>query len=340
MKKITMKDISRESGISVATVSRAIHFPHLVRDETRDRIYRVMDRLHYVYNATAGDLSRNRSSIIGVIIPTAKSLVFSSSLLAVQEIAQENNLSLIVGSSKYDEQIERKLLQQFRERRVAGVILTGFVIGQESLVLDLVDSGIPCVVIWDKLEESRLSYVGFDNFQATYRMTEYLIALRHRDIGLIVGPHSKVERVSKRLEGFKAALNDYGLRFHPEWVWEREPTLVEGKEAMGRLLALSKRPTAVFAASDTLALGAMAGIRDRGLKIPDDISLAGFDDVEVSAYCNPPLTTVRVPAYEIGQMAMKILLQMIEDPSLPLRQYCLDTSLVVRSSCGELAPAS
>jgi LacI family repressor for deo operon, udp, cdd, tsx, nupC, and nupG len=123
-------------------------------------------------------------------------------------------------------------------------------------------------------------------------------------------------------------------------VWEREPTLVEGKEAMGRLLALSERPTAVFAASDTLALGAMAGIRDRGLKIPDDFSLAGFDDVEVSAYCNPPLTTVRVPAYEIGQMAMKILLQMIEDPSLPLRQYCLDTSLVVRSSCGELAPAS
>lgn len=336
MKKITMKDISRESGMSVATVSRAIHIPERVRAETRDRIYRVMDRLHYVYNATAGDLSRKRSSIIGVIIPTAKSLVFSSSLLALQEIAQENNFSLIVGSSKYDARIERKLLQQFRERQVAGVILTGFVIGQESLVLELVDSGIPCIVIWDKLEDSELSYVGFDNRQATYRMTEYLIRLRHRDIGLIVGPYGRVARVSRRLEGFRAALEDYGLPFRPEWVYEREPTLVEGKEAMSRLLSLSHRPTAVFAASDTLALGAMAAVRESGLNIPGDISVVGFDDVEVSAYCNPPLTTIRVPAYEIGQLAMKILLQMIEEPSLPVRQFCLDTSLIVRDSSREL----
>jgi DNA-binding LacI/PurR family transcriptional regulator len=295
-----------------------------------------MDELHYVYNATAGDLSRNRSSIIGVIIPTAKSLVFSSSLLALQEIAQESNYSLIVGSSKYDAQIERKLLQQFQERRVAGVILTGFVRGQESLVKDLVASGIPCVVIWDKLEDPELSYAGFDNFRATYAMTEYLIGLGHRNIGLIIGPYSKVARVSKRLEGFKAALEDHGLAFRPEWVCEKEPILVNGKEAMSRLLSLSERPTAVFAASDTLAIGAMAAIRDLGLKIPDDISLAGFDDVEVSAYCNPPLTTVKVPAYEIGQMAMKILMETVDNPAAPVRQYCLDTSVIVRNSCREL----
>lgn len=336
MSKITMKDISREVGVSVATVSRAIHYPHLVRSETRDQIRRVMDRLGYVYHATAGDLSRNRSSIIGVIIPTAKSLIFSSSLLALQEIAQEQNYSLIVGSSKYSAQIEHQLLKQFKERRVAGVILTGFVIGQESLVKELVQSGIPCVVIWDKLEDSDLSYVGFDNFKATYAMTEYLIGLRHRDIGLIIGPHSKVERVSKRLHGFKAALRDNGVLFRPEWVLEKEPTLIDGKEAMNRLLSLPQRPTAVFAASDTLALGAMAAIREAGLRIPDDVSIVGFDDVEVAAYCNPPLTTVRVPAYEIGQMAIKILLDKVNNPADTVRQYCLDTNLIVRNSCRDL----
>ncbi len=334
--KMTMKDISRESGVSIATVSRAIHFPHLVRPETRERIYLVMNKLNYVYNATAGDLSRNRSSIIGVIIPTSKSLIFSSSLLALQEIAQENNYSLIVGSSKYDTRIERKLLQQFRERRLAGMILTGFVIGQESSIKEIVDSGMPCIVIWDKLDAGDLSYVGFDNFRATYAMTEYLVGLRHRDIGLIIGPYSKVERVSKRLDGFKAALASHGLTFHPEWVLEKEPTLMDGKEAMNTLLSLPERPTAVFAASDTLALGAMAAIREAGLRIPEDISLAGFDDVDVAAYCNPPLTTIRVPAYEIGLKAMKILLEMVNNPATPAQRYCMDTSLIVRGSCSEL----
>jgi DNA-binding LacI/PurR family transcriptional regulator len=338
MGKMTMKDISVESGVSMATVSRAIHFPHLVRPETRNRIYRVMDKLQYVYNATAGDLSRNRSSIIGVIIPTSKSLIFSSSLVALQEVAQENNYSLIIGSSRYDTRTERKLLQQFKERRLSGMILTGFVMGQESSIKELIQSGIPCVVIWDKLAGGELSYVGFDNFKATYSMTEYLIRLGHRHIGLIIGPFSKVERVRKRLDGFKAALEDHGLTYRPEWVLEKEPTLIDGKEAMKILLASAQRPTAVFAASDSLALGAMAAVREAGLKIPDDISLAGFDDVDVSAYFNPPLTTIRVPAYEIGLMAMKILLEMVNDPTMPVQQYCMETSLVVRGSCS--APRS
>ena len=336
MAKITMAEISKMAGVSMATVSRTIHSPHLVRKNTLERVNQVMEKVNYVYHATAGDLSRKRSSIIGVIIPTAKSLVFSSTLQAIQEAAQQNNFSLVAGSSKYDIDTELSLLKQFKERRMAGIILTGFVVGHQDLIKELVKGGMPCVVIWDKLDDSDLSYVGFDNFKATYRITEYLISLKHRHIGLIVGPYTKVERVNKRLEGFKAALKDYGLSYDPALVIEKEPTLVDGKEAMCRLLTTPERPTAVLAASDTLAVGALAAARDMRLRVPEDISLAGFDDIEVAAYCNPPLTTVNVPAYEIGQIAFKILLNMINDKSRHVEQYCLDTSVIVRGSCREL----
>ena len=336
MTKMTMEEISKIAGVSLATVSRTIHSPHLVRKETRERVNRAIRKLNYVYNATAGDLSRMRSSIVGVIIPTAQSLVFSTTLFAIQEAAQENNFSLIAGSSKYDTQTELRLLQQFQERRLAGIILTGFILGQKHLIKDLIKSGMPCVVIWDKLDDPDLSYVGFDNFRATYSITEYLVSIKHRRIGLIIGPYTKVERVKKRLDGFKAALDKYNIPYDAALVIEKEPTLLDGKEAMSRLLSLPVRPTAVLAASDTLALGAMAAARDMGVRIPEDVSVAGFDDIEVASYSNPPLTTVRVPAYDIGKIAFRILLDMVNGRNNEVQQYCLDTSLIIRGSCREL----
>jgi DNA-binding LacI/PurR family transcriptional regulator len=333
MPKVTMQEISKLAGVSPATVSRALHSPHLVRKATRDRITKVMATSDYVYNATAADLSRQRSTMIGVIIPTSKSLVFSTSLLAIQEAAQENNYSIMAGSSKYDSATESALISQFQERRPAGIILTGFVKGQQALIKRLVHNGMPCVVIWDKLDDPDLSYVGFDNFKATYSITEYLISLRHRRIGLIIGPYSKVDRVRRRLEGFLSALKDHGILHPPEMIIEKEPTLIDGREAMTRLMSMPERPTAVLAASDTLAVGAMAAARDLGLSIPQDVSIAGFDDIDIAAYCHPPLTTVRVPAYEIGRVAVKVILDMARTGNLEAQRYCLDTSLIIRQSC-------
>jgi DNA-binding LacI/PurR family transcriptional regulator len=336
MPKVTMQEISRLAGVSPATVSRALHSPHLVRKATRERVTRVMQASDYVYNATAADLSRKRSSTIGVIIPTTRSLVFSTSLLAIQEAAQENNYTIMAGSSKYDPAAEAALISQFQERRLAGIILTGFLKGQQALIKRLVRDGMPCIVIWDKLDDHELSYVGFDNFKATYAVAEYLIGLRHRRIGLIIGPYSKVDRVRRRLEGYLAAMQDHGIPHQPAWTIEKEPTLVDGREAMTRLMSMRERPTAVLAASDTLAVGAMAAARDLGLSIPQDVSIAGFDDIDIAAYCNPPLTTVRVPAYEIGRLAIKVVLEMARTGNLDAQRYCLDTSLIIRHSCRKL----
>jgi DNA-binding LacI/PurR family transcriptional regulator len=331
--KVRMEDIAKLAGVSLATVSRAIHSSHLLNPETRERILRVMDENNYVYNATAADLSRNRSTVVGVLIPTSRSPVFASTIFAIQEKCHEHGYSVLVGNTKYEADIERNLLKQFQERRVAGVILTGFSLGQTDAVTDMVRAGIPCVVIWEKLKDKRISYVGFDNFRAAESMTEYLIGLGHRRIGLIIGPFSKVGRVRKRLEGYLRALGRHRIQKDMSLVVETEPTLENGWEAMNGLLDLRRRPTAVFAASDVLAMGAMRGVRERGLGIPEDISVAGFDDMVFAAYCEPPLTTVRVANYEIGERAVEVLLEAVErDPCL-VRQHCMDTELVIRGSC-------
>lgn len=273
--------------------------------------------------------------MIGVIIPTTRGAIFSNSTQAIQEKAQEKGFSLIIGSTGYDPEAELKLLMQFQERRLAGIILTGFGIGRENTIRELVKSGIPCIVVWEVLKNSNLSFVGFSNFQAAFTMTDYLARLKHRRIGLILGPYSKIGRARRRLEGYRAALEQNGLDFDPELVIETMPTLKDGEKGMTHLLSLPDRPTAVFAASDMLAFGAMSAAREKGLKIPDDLSLAGFDDIDFAAYCDPPLTTVRVPAREMGEIAVGLLVDMIEGKCKGPRRVELPAEIVIRESCGE-----
>lgn len=332
-----MKQIAEMAGVSTTTVSRALRSPHLVNMNTRARILHLAHEKQYVYNAAAGDLSRKTSTVIGVVVPTTKQSLFGTSLLAIQDKTRERDFSIVLGNTKYDEEIELKLLRQFQERRVAGMILTGYHIGHERFVEELIEAGIQCIVIWEKLESEKISYVGFDNFKAAYSATAYLIGLKHRRIGLIIGPFSKMGRTRKRLEGYRAALEKHGIKYDPMLVVERDLDLIEGKHGVAKLLSLPQPPTAVFAASDTLAIGALAGAKEMGLRIPDDLSLAGFDDIEFVSYCDPPLTTVRIPAYQMGQMAVKLLLEMIEKDTREVRQYCLETDLIIRNSCAEYA---
>jgi len=335
MSGITMKELARIAGVSSATVSRAFQSPDKVRKERRDKILSLAKEHGYVYNATAADLSRNVSNIIGVSVPTSNKSVFGDTLTAIQEQAQLNHYSTIIGSTYYDEAREKQIVRQFMERRVAGIILTGFAIGQERMVSDLIEDGIACVVIWEKIDNPNISYAGFDNYKAAYSAVDYLISLRHRRIGLLVGPYDKVGRTQKRFLGYKKALEDHGIAFDPSLVVSSEPDLLEGKQGMSILLASDNRPTAVFAASDRLAIGAYSAIKEKKLSTPEDISVVGLDDVEFAAYIDPPLTTVRVPAKEMGTIAAKVIAELIKTKNAQIKQYCLDTELIIRKSCGE-----
>lgn len=333
--KLSIEDIAKLAGVSSATVSRAIHSPHKVRPETRARVHRLFEKHNYIYNATAGDLSRQKTKVIGLLIPTTRSPVFADSVFAIQEKCQDYGYSVILGNTQYDAQIERRLIRQFQERRVAGMILTGFAYGHEQVITDLIEADLPTVVIWEKIENPIINYVGFDNFQTAYSMTEYLIRLGHRRIGLIMGPYSKVGRVRKRWEGFQAAMARHGLKIDPELVIEKEPTLQNGREAMDQILDRPERPTAVFAASDVLAIGALKAAKEKGLNVPRDLSVAGHDDIDFAAYTDPPLTTVQVAGHEIGRLAVEVLLGKIENNKGRVRRHCLETKLVIRESCGD-----
>jgi DNA-binding LacI/PurR family transcriptional regulator len=334
--RLSIEDIAKLAGVSSATVSRVIHSPQKVRAETRTRVCQLFEKHNYIYNAAAADLSRQKTKVIGLLVPTTRSPVFADSVFAIQEKCQDSGYSVILGNTQYDGHIEEQLIRQFQERRVAGMILTGYTFGLEQVVLDLIRSGLPTVVIWEKLDDPFMNYVGFDNFQTAYSMTEYLIQLGHESIGLIMGPYSKVGRVRRRLEGFQTAMVKKGLEIDPELIIEKEPTLQNGQDAMNQLLDHSRKPTGVFAASDVLAIGALKAAKERGLQVPQDISIAGHDDIDFAAYTDPPLTTVRVSGYEIGRLAVEVLLSKIENNKGPVHRHCLETHLVIRKSCGQI----
>jgi DNA-binding LacI/PurR family transcriptional regulator len=145
-----------------------------------------------------------------------------------------------------------------------------------------------------------------------------------------------MQRPKKRLDGYLAALNDHGIAYDSCLVVECNLDFIEGKYAAIKLMSLPTPPTAIFAASDTLAIGALAGIKECSLKVPEDVSIAGFDDIDFAAYCDPPLTTIRIPAYEMGQLAVAMILNKLENNEIGVTQYCLDTELIIRKSCIEL----
>jgi DNA-binding LacI/PurR family transcriptional regulator len=332
---MNMSQIAKLAGVSIATVSRTFRAPEKVRPELRKRVMEICEQYDYVYNAAAGDLSRNRTNIIGVLVPSANKSVFGETIMAIQEGCDEIGFATITGTTLYDESLEKKLLRRFQERRVAGIIFTGFTIGSEDLIYNLVKHDIACVIIWEILNAPDINYVGFDNFKAAYQATDHLARLGHRRIGLIIGPYGKVGRVKKRFEGYKKALADHSIAFDQSIIVSTEPFLHEGKQAMSQILSMQNPPTAVFAASDRLAIGALAAVKEKGLSVPKDISIMGFDDVEFAPYCDPPLSTIRVPAKEIGTMAVKVLNETIAGSDKNIKQYCLDFELIIRGSTAE-----
>jgi len=334
MAHLSMQDIASLIGVSKSTVSRVVHSPHLVKPGTRRRIEQAMAEHNYVYNVHAADFSKRRTSMLGLIIPTVRSSIYAEEIHGIQEQVHESGLALIIGHDGYSIDKELNLLHLFSQRRLAGTILTGIKPQTIAAVRQAQGNGMPCGVTWETVPEEDISYVGFDNFEAARRVTQYLISLGHERIGLIMGPCSRVQRVKQRFAGYRAALDGHDLGFDPALAIEREePSRLEGKAAMATLLSLADPPTAVFAASDVLALGALAAVNERRLRVPEDISLAGFDDIDFAAYCDPPLTTVRVPAREMGRLSVRVLGEMIGEGGTAPRRYCLDTDLVVRRSC-------
>lgn len=336
MGKVTIIDVARLAGVSTATVSRAMHAPHVVRPDTLERVRAVMRECGYVYNATAGDFSRRRSTVLGVLILSTTTKI-ATSLSAAQEVATQRQFPLMVSSSGFDPRLERKHLQQFLQRGVAGLLVIGHMKENRARIEELQQQGMPCVFLWEVLPTTRDSYVGFDNIKGTCTMVEHLIGQGYRRIGFICGFNAGVDRLSKRYEGYKMALRDNGIPLDDRIVRSATSSFANGKTAMRELMALSDPPRCVCCGSDVLAAGAMAAVHEAGLSVPLDFCVAGFDNTEMASYLNPTLSTVDVPGDEMGRLGMEALLALIENEGRPPIQKELPTSIIMRASTCQAA---
>ena len=330
--RATIKDVAEKANVSLSTVSRALRDPEKTPPATVRKVMEAVESLNYVYNATAGSLSGRRSNTIGVMLPSPAYSAFGINLLGIQDVCSARNYSCRVASSQFSPEAERLALHRFHEQRIGGLILCGVDKSIIQYVKNLENEDIPCVVLWE-IPDDGLNYIGIDNERAAYAGMKYLMDLGHRRIALLLGPITCAARNFDRLVGYKKVLAEYGIPVDEALIRVQPPSFLLGKESMRAFLKLPERPTAVLCANDYLAIGAIRAITEAGLSVPEDISVCGFDDVDVSAYFNPPLTTIKTPCYQMGKMAADMVIDALESQK-PLRvQYLLDTELVVRATC-------
>ena len=330
-RNVTIIDVARESGVSYSTVSRVFSEFDFVKESTRQRVLDAAEKLGYVANLSARSLAGGRSRIIGLLVPGLDNGYIGEIMRGIdQELAR----------SHYDLMLYTTHRAQGKESNYVNTITNGLSDGL-LLVVPLVtgsylnalqEINFPYVLIDQSDPTLKSSVVDTTNWQGSYDATRYLLELGHRRIGFISGLralHSAIDR----LEGYKAALIDGGVPVLEELIVEGDFWQTGGYEAAQKLLRLPRRPTAIFASNDLSAFGAMEAIREHGLKMPDDMSIVGFDDIPQALTAHPKLTTVQQPLEQMGRVAARMLLEQIENPDRSVRKVTLATHLIIRDSC-------
>jgi len=335
---VTIKDIAKRANVSSATVSRHINRSGYVSREARQRIEAVIEELNYRPSWTARSLRRGRSYTIGLIIPSILNVYYTAVAQSIFEHFSQHGYNVMIQISDEDSGKELELLHVLQERKVDGIIYAPAADGDNSAyVRAMVAAGMPMVELNRQRLPDLLDAVLADNFQGGYLATEHLLRLGHRCIALIVGGLG-LTTARDRLAGYKKALADYGAPFAPELVKTHQFTKSWGVQATAEVLGLSPRPTAIFAGSNLVLVGAMQALTAQRVRVPDDISIVSFDDSDWLSFWQPPITTVDIAIDEMGALAVELTLKRIEGRnSEPIsRTYYLPVKLIERSSCRAL----
>jgi LacI family transcriptional regulator len=326
----TLRQIAREAGVSVATVSRAIRQPDTVAEATRQRILDLVARHHYVPDARATGFSSRRTGLVGLIVPTISNSIYAAFTEAVQNRLQAAGRKLLIANTNYSATIEDQIVRKLVEGRVEGVIFTGY--RRDPALYELLRHyRIPFVVTWSTSPDPAVPAISFDNVAASKAATETLISLGHRRIGLICGVSAVNDRALQRIAGYRAALTKHGMAFDAHLVKERPFDAAEGAAAAEELMRTTRPPTAIFCANDIQALGALFACQRLGISVPEQLSIIGFDDLPMIRVTHPPLSTVHVPAHEMGEAAADALVDAVETQR-PIRSRSLAAKIIMRGS--------
>jgi len=329
--KPTLDDVARAAGVSTATVSRCLNAPDRVIAPTRERVMKAIDVLGYTPDFGGRALASRRTNTVGAIIPTMDNAIFARGLQSFQEALSVFGKTLLVASSGYSPEREREQMEVMASRGVDGVLLIGSA-RPESSVEFLRRRGIPFLGAWN-LGGGDGYFVGFDNRAAAAGLTEKVISKGHRRLAMIAGITEMNDRASDRVEGVQAAAELAGIGRDQLPVVEAAYTFDDGAQAFGELMALSPRPTVVMCGNDVLAVGAMQKARELGIRVPEDVSITGFDDIDLASVVAPELTTVRVPHRRMGQAAAEMLIKLINKQPVE-RQIEIPTAIVERGTLG------
>lgn len=330
----TLKEVAEKAGVSITTVSRVINDNEMVKSDTRDRIQKAMQEMGYHPSRVAQRLrgTKGRSKLFGLIIPDIQNAFYSNIVRGIEDVAYKQNYAVILCNSDEDQEKEQFYLEVLRSESVDGIIFPP--INQDSKVVDdLLKSGLPLVCVDRRLRTEDVDTVVVDNKIGSYQVTNYLLGLGHNRIGLITSA-GNYSSFKERQKGYEQALSEHGIEVDPFLIGYGDQRSTEsGKRLVLKMLNNKKRPSALFVTNNLFLLGALEIIHELGLRIPEDISIVGFDDMPWARSFYPPLTVVAQPGYEMGQKAAEMLFSRLNNPKREPSTIILEPKLTVRASC-------
>jgi LacI family transcriptional regulator len=334
-----IKDVAAAAGVSVATVSRVLNDHPSVSADARAHVLAAVADLGYRPNAVARSLRTDQTRTLGLVISDVLNPYFTALARAVEEEARALGYSVIIGNADERPDLQDHHVRNLLERRIDGLLVSP-TDGGSPLMLDAVHAGTPMVFVDRWIEGVDVPVVRSDGRDAVRELVAHLHRLGHRRLAIIAGPAATTTG-RERVDAFREALGACGLALPDDYIGQGDFQAESGRRATERFLALAEPPEAVFAADNLMALGALDAVRARGMRVPDDIALAAFDDIPWFLHTDPPVTAIAQPTGELGRAAVRALVDRIE--GRPARSVILPARLVVRESCGELgrrAPAA
>lgn len=329
----TIKDVARRAGVSIATVSRVFNNGNMVLEVTKTMVRKAADELHYTPHASARSLSRRKTESIGLLLPDLHGEFFSEVIRGADQTARLHQYHLLVSSSHNSKQDIAAAIHAMRGR-VDGIIVMSPHLDAQTVNANL-PTNLPLVLLNCYLHREPFDAINIDNERAAYRMVQHLLTHGHTRIAIIKGTDQNIDS-QERLAGYRGALRDGGAVVDPRYEIAGDFDEESGYRAVASILALSPRPTAIFASNDSMAIGALSALRVQNVDVPREMALSGFDDVPISQFLTPGLTSMRVRISNLGVEAVERLLAVVrgENQGSRKKQTVIVPELVIRESCG------
>jgi LacI family transcriptional regulator len=332
-RRTTITDVARNAQVSIQTVSAVFHNKPGISEPTRKRVQRIIQQLHYEPNGLASSLRAQRSLTVGILVPSITNPFFSDFVRGVEDVAHLNRYSAFLCNSDQDQAKEIQYVQLLRRHNVAGYVLAYDLNNREiaKILEQLATQRTPVVAFGSRQTNKKINIIKTNDEDGSFRATSHLIDLGHRRIGLIQAPAGGIVN-QNRTGGYIRALTGAGIGVRTDYIVPGGFSTSDGQCAAEVLMSLSPAPTAIVAANDLVAIGAITVLKRLGKRVPRDVSVTGYDNIQISELFDPPLTTISQPTYEMGKRAMEVVLNQIERPGLTGKIIELDRPLLIRKS--------